>query len=296
MKNTSEFAQEIIKLYNGGKSSLEIGKILNFSKCSILKCLERNGIKRRPLSEAKRKSNFNRTYFKVIDSEDKAYFLGLLYADGCNQEKRGVISIALQEEDVLILEKLKKYLEWDGEIRINNCNHKRFPHRKILREILITNKEFSNDLANLGCISNKSYNLKWPLHVKDKYISHFLRGYFDGDGSISKPETKIPKITIASTLEFCNSFNDYVERQLEINVQVFKYEKYTNNTGIIEISGRRQICLFLDWIYKDATVFLERKFLRYLGLKNKEVDNRGKTYHNRKLTINKEIQKQYATI
>lgn len=64
----------------------------------------------------------------------------------------------------------------------------------------------------------------------------------------------------------------------------------------MEIAGRRQICIFMDWLYKDATIFLERKFLRYVGIKRKKLDNRGKKYDNTELTINKKIKNKYEII
>lgn len=69
----------------------------------------------------KTKYNINKDYFRIIDSNEKPYFLGLMYADGYVSERSIVLS--LQEGDKLILEKFKKSIEYNGPIRFSNKNN-----------------------------------------------------------------------------------------------------------------------------------------------------------------------------
>ena len=70
--------------------------------------MRRNGYKAKSQSELQRKYNIDETFFDVIDTEEKAYFLGLLYADGCNATNRNAVILSLKEDDKEILEKIKQ--------------------------------------------------------------------------------------------------------------------------------------------------------------------------------------------
>src|ERR1035437_6505732 len=105
-----------IKLYKS-KSSMEIGEIYNVSPNTVLKYLRNNGIiirKQIPINPYNKKT-FNINYFETINSEDKAYFLGLLFADGCISGN--CISISLKISDKHILENFKKCI--NGNIKIH---------------------------------------------------------------------------------------------------------------------------------------------------------------------------------
>lgn len=104
MKDLTKIQEnEIINLYNSGLSSLKVSKIINYSKRTVLNVLKRNNIKARKNIRNK-KYYFNENYFEDINSSDKAYFLGLLTADG-NVSK--AVNISLQKPDEYILEIFK---------------------------------------------------------------------------------------------------------------------------------------------------------------------------------------------
>ena len=120
-----------------------------------------------------RKYAMNEIFFDNIDSEEKAYFLGLLLADGHNNIKDGVVSIDLQEGDITILEKLTELIQPEKPIR--NYENK---YAKLGRNrVVLASRYMSNRLNELGMIQNKSGNLLFIQNV-DKYLSpHFIRGY-----------------------------------------------------------------------------------------------------------------------
>lgn len=107
------------------------------------------------------KYNVNESYFEKIDTPDKAYFLGLMYADG-NVSNRA-ITISLQEKDLNILEKFKNYTQFTGKLQLvilNNPNHSN--HIKLQ----IYSRKLVRDISKLGCIPNKTYSLKYPNIAK----------------------------------------------------------------------------------------------------------------------------------
>ena len=117
----------------------------------------------------------NEGYFDKIDSWQKAYLLGFLLADGYNNEKRGVIQVIVSDKDVEVLEFFKKELECDKPIgRVVNKNVS-------ASRIDFCSSIMSQSLKEKGCFQNKTFLLSFPK-VKDKYLSDFVRGYFDGDG------------------------------------------------------------------------------------------------------------------
>lgn len=108
----NEEIQKIIKLYTEEKiSSIKIANIIGKSKYYVLSKLKQNNITRRKSHETKcAHSNLNTSFFEKIDSEEKAYFLGIFYADGCNMYPK-YISLALQKRDENILYKLKNIID-----------------------------------------------------------------------------------------------------------------------------------------------------------------------------------------
>ena len=109
-----------------------------------------------------------------------AYVLGFFAADGCMlKNNRGAHFIEFHITDKDILVKIKKLLESDNKISIR----KRNTRWKITYRLQIGSKEMFKDLLFLGMTLHKSKTIKLPL-VPDKYFSHFVRGYFDGDGNV----------------------------------------------------------------------------------------------------------------
>ena len=105
-----------------------------------------------------RKKIYNENYFETIDSEDKAYFLGFIFADGCvtNDPKkyRYQLTLKLHSKDVGILEKFIKSI--DGEMNVWE-NKKRE-----ICEVFMSGKKIINDLEKLGVLQNKTFSVKYP--------------------------------------------------------------------------------------------------------------------------------------
>lgn len=133
----------------------------------------------------KRTHNYDENYFDEINTPEKAYFLGLLYADGCNVEhpSTGELSISLQIEDRIVIDKLKEEMKSDYPLNIQKRIDEN--HKDKIR-FYVYGKHIAEALDKQGCVKRKSLILTWPTiqQVPEELLSHFMRGYFDGDGCI----------------------------------------------------------------------------------------------------------------
>lgn len=241
-------------------------------------------------------------YFDQIDTEEKAYFLGLLYADGHN--RNGRFSIGLHEQDKHILEKFslrifgrinlkerKPYVRQYGDIVINASRH------YILN---VYSVYMSKRLNELGMVPKKSLIHGFPSadQIPDRLIHHFVRGYFDGDGCLSHRTANHAKrwiVTILSSKEFCDKLIELASRELSIRVLTNKKQSAIHS---ISVSGNLQIKKFMDWLYSDATCFLERKYKKYLELceDSARIKNRPSYSSNNNITFDKNRKKWMASI
>ena len=257
---------KIIELYNSGLSQAKIGCIYHVGHYIIGDILRKHNISGRDDSHKGRKYTINENYFDIIDSPNKAYILGLLYADGCNYLPQHHVKIELQETDKDILDKINKEINSNKPLFFNPLNDKNSNWKNTYR-LTITNKHISEQLNELGVVQNKSLILTPPIWLDDELISHFIRGYMDGDGCISEQF-----IEIASTNEMCLYVQKYCMDVLNINATIRDvYNNPKSNTKLLFINGRRQMKIFLDHIYQNAEMYIQRKYNKYLKLYNLSV-------------------------
>lgn len=171
---------EIIAQYNNGKSKEKICVEYGVSNSVIDRIFEIRGLKFRDHSHKFRKYVLNEEYFDEINDHRKAYYLGLLLADGCNYTPQNVIKIELQERDKGILESFKNDLGYSKPLDFIPLNSQN-PNHQNTYKLLITNKHMSNVLASYGMVKNKSHNLRF---VSCNYMLSMICGYFDGNGHI----------------------------------------------------------------------------------------------------------------
>ena len=125
----------------------------------------------------------------------------------------------------------------------------------------ITNKHISDRLAEFGMVQNKSLILEFPKWLDISLYSSFLRGYFDGDGHIEWDQTRF--VTIASTSQFCKYIKEFLQKVLDINCSIYNTANKDSNTKLLYICGKEKIKKFLDFIYQDAELYIERKYNIY---------------------------------
>ena len=254
---------EIITLYNSGLSSIKIAKQLNCSDSYIRKVLKKNNILMRSNKIYRTTQQFNENFFEKIDTEKKAYWLGFLYADGNVIKRKNQYLIQLRVNDKEVIDYFIRDIN-------GNMTPKEYlsMYKKPYYGVFLTSKKMFNDLCKHGCIPNKSSILKFPLTVPKNLIWHFIRGYFDGDGSVyllQKKWIKTPKTnpTICYNTQIGISFNGTWEFLTELNkilkIHMSKERRRTTNCWILRSSDKNVIEDFSCRLYKNASVWLPRK-------------------------------------
>ena len=201
--------------------------------------------------------------YNALTEPNKAYILGLLYADGCNHLSHNSITLSLQESDLSILKSIKKELNYEGPIRFVEKNKKNFRHKN--QYVLCINDEYmSKQLERLGMVNAKSLKLLWPTFLPKDLISHFVRGYFDGDGCVwyDKKRNKC-ETQICGTRNFCENLSIILSNMSCKNS--IKHPKQCNeNTVVLQTKGNKSSYQILSWIYQDSDLKLDRKYQKYL--------------------------------
>lgn len=261
------FKEDIISSYLSGNSSCVICKLYNVTPNAIIAFLRKNDILPRTLSIANRKYPINESYFDNIDTPEKAYFVGLLYADGCNSTENHTIRLGLLLTDSKLLEKLSSLIYHNYRpLKICKAHIRNFPNGKsyISREsciLTMQNQHISGRLSELGVVKAKTTKLVFPAWLSDELLPHFIRGYFDGDGSICLTNGQI-SIGILSTKSFCDTMCDKVNTLLGIRSSVCSAGQNKNAYQYI-IHGNKSGIKFMNWLYTNSTIELDRKHEKY---------------------------------
>lgn len=272
-KSSPELNSTIVSLYTSGLDTYQVAEKCGCSQTFIINTLKRCGIQRRTTQSYTIKYITNEKFFEIIDDEEKAYILGFLYADGNNYIK-GVhsyeVSIKLQAEDKTILERFRDLLS--PQSLIEPVKDKSVSN--LYCRLKINSKKLTEQLTQLGCMPRKSLQLQFPSFLKKEFYSHFIRGYFDGDGSLyGREPTNTGHVDygwqITSTNNFCNIVKQYLEEILEIHCsQSLSCPKTNQITTTLSVGGNLQVKKVLDWLYQDATIYLLRKYEKYLEFLN----------------------------
>ena len=203
--------------------------------------------------------------FNVIDTEEKAYFLGFLLADGCvfydknRLNSSPKILFGLKSEDSYMVELFHKFINAQTSLRIDNRDGKGTV------SCVVSSFKMAEDLSFYG-IANPKFLRPLPI-VRYDLVHHLIRGFFDGDGcftfGLAHPERKI-----------CNSYSGRVSlityeilkedviRILEcIGISHWRTERCNSQTYLemVDIRRKNEIALFYNFIYQDATIYLTRK-------------------------------------
>lgn len=221
------------------------------------------------------KYKYNKDYFSKIDTPDKAYWLGFLYADGSinryyqnDKLKSMTLELGLSYKDKEHLEKFKQCLDTNIPIfeKVNRIKGKEY---KSVR-IQLNNTKICYDLCDLGCTPSKTYDIKFPTYdiVPREFMRDFIRGFFDGDGCISITEmNNKPHIVtnITGMSDMLQSISDFLisEQIIRVKPKIRKDERreFTYSLFIYGTDTNKE---FLDYLYQDANVYLDRKYNQYL--------------------------------
>lgn len=261
---------KIVSMYLNDKMSVNsISKLCNISWKATKQILVDSGIE----VKRKRKYEISEEYFDNIDTQNKAYILGFLYADGSNNPDKSTVSMSLQEDDYNILETIRNEIK-DGRpleyLDYSNKHDFGYNYKNQYR-LLIYSKHICNQLSELGMVKNKSLNLKFPECLDGELWRHFIRGYYDGDGSLyryKKDNHDNIVITITSTNDFCDAINKICFDNLGIRFGKYDASCHNGVTKVLSMCGKNVCKKFLDWLYEDAELYMQRKYDRFCDYYN----------------------------
>lgn len=261
MKSSEELKDEIISLLKEGKTRIDIARKFKVNKGKVTGWFKKFGINVKDYYEFR--LSYNVHVFDTIDNEEKAYWLGFLYADGCVSYNAPInsyyIGVALKSTDVEHLKKFKDFLQdtREGAIRISTrtFNGKEFE----ACGYRIFNEHLAKTLINLGCTIRKSLTLTFPdssVFKKPNLVFDFIRGYTDGDGSLTH-NMKSPRISILGTNEFLTEVIKYLP---QFN-KVYK----SGNQFVVSTTGIKAK-IIANKLYGHATIYLDRKYEKFKAL------------------------------
>lgn len=239
------------------KSIAVIAEECHCSISKVQKYLEKFGLTRNNLLSKKIRSQQNLqnvNFFEKIDTEEKAYWLGFLMADGSLRKNEYACQLSIAKKDI---DHLRKFAAiFNLPVYEGSRYDKRTKHVYEWCSAVIPNKYVVNSLQSLGMISNKTYRLDTNLfsNIPDKLKRHFIRGYFDGDGS-----TTGYKVSFAScSNDFLDKISTYLVDTLLIN-SPHKYK--SGNCYSISWYGKENMQFIYNFFYAYSHVFLDRKRL-----------------------------------
>lgn len=245
------------------------------------------------------KRKIRHSFFKSIKTEIQAYLLGFFIADGSIDQKRKTFRVQLNENDSEIIELYKEYISKDARIFkvsghcVTGRNGETYQQKGFIG-IDITSSELTESLVNLGYGYRKTYSQMNLPQLNDELMIHLIRGYFDGDGSITSwyvPADKIRKERIRSIFMI-----DCKNNVLLLDIQKFlsKFDISTNITFLnrdqmyrISTGSRKELEKLYNLLYKNANFFLKRKYNKFNHYVNTEVTQLIAEYRNaQKVSVN----------
>ena len=242
---------KMARMYKQGLTANEIAKRFGYkTRNSVLKKLDKLNIKRRDWNEVQKN---NKTYINFsmerLDSEYKAYFLGLLLTDGYIDKKRGFIGLELTDKDAIIF--LSKYL--NAKFISIKSNH------KTKYRIILYGNNLLSQVERLGVIENKTFDLRGPnLNEEEgKYLPYIIRGIIDGDGWIRKDGNEF--FISSASREFINWCKNSLEELGFENIKIRFVENEYNGIYLIRSARRVNIELLKSKVY-NKSFGMERKY------------------------------------
>lgn len=245
-------------------SKSEIAEILNRS-CDAIQCrASKLGIKKSPYY-------CNYHFFDIINTEEKAYWLGFLMADGWIGKRKninsGIVGVEIQYNDIEHLRKFNKALQGNYHIterwRTSDFIKAGRSHSCCLR---IFSNIMYDALIQYGFTHNKSFEAQIP-NLPFNLQRHFLRGFFDGNGcfGLSKTRLWVSFSTASLTMK-----NDLIMLLKQFDIQIGNYSETTENNVIVyrpEVTNMNHKLKLLSIMYDDCTIYLNRKYKKYLKAK-----------------------------
>ena len=262
-------SKQIVSLYMSGRSINDISKKLHIPSTGVYRVLKKHNVVFKKQSHYRDKFtiyNVDEDFFKQINTPESAYILGFLYADGNVHSKLNQIKLKLQESDKYILNDIKSKLKYSGPLHF--YKKKKDTHQNQY-SLVISNPKIHRDLCKWGVVPNKTFHLKFPQFLDNFLLSHFVRGYFDGDGCFYIDyKRNSAEWSMISTTSFCNSFKNILMDEFQIKSVIQHDNRWSSGIDRIRVRRKKDIINLCKWMYNDAGMFLHRKKNKFLEFRS----------------------------
>lgn len=247
--------EKIVTLYNNGHSYNEIAKTTGYGPMTCWKYVQVANVKSRF------RYSVDETIFDEIDTKEKAYWLGFIYADGNIHDNN--LTINLSARDIEHIRKFRKFMSSEHPIHEREIIAFDKPAREA--RIKIGSIKLCASLAKWGVFPAKSLILKPPIGLSDQLEPHFWRGMIDGDGCIrydvrSNSNGSWGIHLVSGSRDIIEGFLGFVRKYVETKAKIESRDKHTFS---IRFGGNVIVQDILPVLYKDATVYLDRKYELY---------------------------------
>lgn len=213
--------------------------------------------------------------FFSYDNELSFYYAGFMAADGCIKLKDGKykqIQLALSAADINIVKRFAEHILYEGDVKEYSLNSRHADGSPIKRaDLQISSDRMFDDLHRFGLTVRKTHTFSMPQWlIEHPLVHHFLRGYFDGDGSafISKPSgtRTIPQVYFST--RGTEAFLTQMRNLFDANIQSSRFKRikkirFNGGIGVLEYGGNGSALAIADYLYRDATVWMERKRAKF---------------------------------
>lgn len=219
-----------------------------------------------------RKHFFNEDYFEIIDTEDKVYWLGFISADGHISKSSQYNSYRLSiSQSYIDKEHLEKFLKCIGakdiEVRTydNNVGYSKNSNSKISR-VTLNSFKMCMDLDKYNVHQKKSYDIRLP-NIDDNLIPHYLRGFFDGDGSYychydeKNNRYRYSFEVVGASFEMMRQIQEYLF-SFNINTNIYNRKSISSGNTVYRLmtGSKKYILGIINLLYSNAHIYLDRKY------------------------------------
>lgn len=238
-------------LYQDGMSCCDLSVHFSISIPTVYKYLYQMNTPMRDLHTSHLKHKLNNDYFSSISNQETAYWAGFIAADGSVASNSLRIGLALKDKEHLEL--FSKHLESSAPVSVHHYNKNGNANFEVCsRQIIL-------DLGKIGIVPRKTTILTWP-NLPYHLLRHYLRGYFDGDGSISfSKKTREPRFSLCGNIEFLIKCQQFLMAECQLKATKISPAGSSMVAYNLAYGGTQQVPRIANFLYREADVCLERK-------------------------------------
>lgn len=248
--------ENIEELINNNLTLKEIAVELNVSYNTILRYCKKYNLKSTTGSKGAKKHTVNEHYFENIDTEDKAYWLGFIAADGnihatVKNKPVNRIQINLKGDDKYHLESFQE------AIKSNYAIQDKIVNGSSVAQLKINCTKMCNDLIANNITPKKSLTVTMP-DIPQELIRHYIRGYFDGDGNIKNFYDKNNRHRYNFNIVGGIDMLEQIQQYIPCSTSIYRLKR-ASEIFSLETTKKDNMKIIYNYLYEDATIYLERK-------------------------------------